>query len=92
MFRLASVASVLTLIATPAVAQTTSAAAPAAQQVASTDSSDARRIVCKKEESIGSRLGSKKVCLTVKEWEDLSKDSRDATEGWQRQTPTRPSG
>ena len=95
MYKIACVTSVLMMAASPAVAQTTQVQAPpaaAAQDVQSSDSSDARRIVCKKEESIGSRLGAKKVCMTVQEWEQSAKEHRDQTESWQRLTPTRPSG
>ncbi len=38
------------------------------------------RIVCQKEETIGTRLGAKKVCLTVAEWEARKTDDRDQTE------------
>lgn len=31
---------------------------------------DGDRIVCKKQEKIGTRLGARKVCLTVNEWLD----------------------
>lgn len=41
---------------------------------------DANKIVCEKEETIGTRLGAKKVCLTVAEWQARAKDDRDQTE------------
>lgn len=58
---------------------------------------DAHKIVCQKEEQIGTRLGGKKVCLTVAEWEALAKDGRDQTERVQSGTrvcanPPCPSG
>jgi hypothetical protein len=41
---------------------------------------DPERIVCKKEETIGTRLGSKKVCLTVADWNALARENRERTE------------
>jgi len=41
---------------------------------------DDDKIVCKKEETIGTRLGAKKVCLTVAEWNALSRENRERTE------------
>ena len=42
--------------------------------------SDADRIVCQKEEKIGTRLGAKKVCMTVSEWAALKAADRERTE------------
>jgi len=53
---------------------------------------DANKIVCKTQDTIGSRLGAKKVCLTVQEWKEQADFYRDQTEGWQRQAPARSSG
>jgi len=41
---------------------------------------DPNRIVCQKEETIGTRLGAKKVCLTVAEWQQRAKEDREQTE------------
>lgn len=54
--------------------------------------SDANKIVCKAEDTIGSRLNAKKVCLTVREWKERADFYRDQTETWQRGTQTRSSG
>jgi hypothetical protein len=86
------VAGVLMLAASPAIAQTVPAQAPKSQAVVSTDSSDANRIVCKREDTVGSRLGAKRVCLTVQEWKDRADFHRDATERIQHSTPVTPSG
>jgi hypothetical protein len=48
---------------------------------------DPNKIVCQKEEKIGTRLGGKKVCLTVAEWEAITKDGRDQAERIQSGTP-----
>ena len=49
---------------------------------------DPNRIVCQKEETIGTRLGVKKVCLTVTEWQARKNDDRDQTERVQGGTRT----
>ncbi len=41
---------------------------------------DPDKIVCQKEETIGTRLGAKKVCMTVSEWNARQKDERERTE------------
>jgi hypothetical protein len=41
---------------------------------------DVNKIVCQKEETIGTRLGGKKVCLTVAEWQARQQADRDQTE------------
>ncbi|HEU5481507.1 MAG TPA: hypothetical protein VFU80_00230 [Sphingomicrobium sp.] len=91
MVKFAHVAGALALIAAPAIAQTAPAGTPKAQDVQATESSDANRIVCKKEESLGSRLGAKKVCLTVKEWQELASANREHTEDIQKDSGFRAS-
>jgi len=41
---------------------------------------DSDKIVCKKEETIGTRLGTKKVCLSVADWNALAQENRERTE------------
>ena len=50
------------------------------------------RIVCQKEETIGTRLGAKKVCLTVKEWQDRAAADRTETERIQQSARAPSSG
>ena len=38
------------------------------------------KIVCQKEEKIGSRLAARKICLKVSEWNERAKIHRDQTE------------
>jgi len=59
---------------------------------AATVQTDVNKVVCKKEEEIGSRLGAKKVCLTVKQWQERADADREEVERAQQQTGTRPSG
>lgn len=88
MLKFAYVMSALVVIAPPAVAQTSPAQAEQARDVSSADPSDVNRIVCKKEETVGSRLAAKKVCLTVKEWQERTAQDRDETDRVQRDTQT----
>jgi invasion protein IalB len=54
----------------------TPTAAPAA---ADAKKYDPDKVVCKTEEVSGTRLGSKRVCRTVREWEQIARDAQDAT-------------
>ena len=73
MLKLASVLGAALLFTTPAIAQSSEAKDTRAAE-------DPNKIVCQKEEQIGSRLGAKKVCMTAKEWELLAKEHRDEAE------------
>lgn len=76
------------VLAAPVAAQS-----PQAQPIqADPKKSDSNKLVCKTEDSIGSRLGNKKVCLTVQEWKERADYYRDQTETWQRMAPARSSG
>ena len=77
------------LVASPAIAQSS----PQAQPVPlAANKSDVNRIVCEREEEIGSRLKGKKVCMTVQEWEAYKATHREDVEEMQRHANTRPSG
>jgi len=41
---------------------------------------DQNRIVCRKEKSTGSRVASKKVCMTVAQWNAAKQNTRQALE------------
>lgn len=78
--------AVLSALATVLIASSATAQAPA---VAQSDSSEkaknpADRVVCEVEEKTGSRLGARRVCLTVFQWEEKRREHRDATERVQR--------
>ena len=67
-------AATLVVVATPAPAQViTSYSSSTQAQV----TGDADKIVCKREETIGTRLGAKKVCLTVSEWQENERLQRN---------------
>lgn len=92
MRKFACVISALMLVGTPAVAQSDQTQTPGAKEIPSSDPSDVNRVVCRKEEQIGSRLGAKKLCMTVKDWQERAQFSREETERVQQGTPMRPAG
>lgn len=59
-------------------------AVPATAQTPATDSKPVvkedplNKVVCRREESLGSRLNAKRVCLTVREWKDMQDANREA--------------
>lgn len=61
-------------------------AAPALAQAADTSGSkaDPNRIVCERYEETGSRLGSRRVCKTAREWEEQRSGQRADVEKAQR--------
>jgi hypothetical protein len=78
------------IVAAPVAAQTP----PAATQPPPTNAkkSDADKLVCQRQDEIGSRLNAKKVCMTVKEWQEFRSQSRENLERWQQSAGTRSSG
>ena len=80
---------ILAVIAIPGFAQTP---APA-PQVAQAKPNPLDQVVCRTEETLGTRLGSHKVCATVREWQEQQQENRDAVElQQQRGQSTVPSG
>jgi hypothetical protein len=68
------------------------AAAPAFAQVTSLQGNnpapkgqDLNRIVCEVEETTGTRLGARKVCKTVLEWQQMRREQRETVEKFQQQ-------
>ena len=43
------------------------------------------RIICRMEEGSGGRLDRKKICMTVRDWQEQAQESREATERLQLQ-------
>ncbi len=50
-----------------------------------TDKNELDRMVCEREEQIGSRLGARKVCKTVREWQEQRRVHREEVERVQQQ-------
>lgn len=78
MSKLVFALSALMLVASPAVAKQ-----PTADKQ-DTTRNESDKLICKKEDTIGSRLGAKKVCLTAQEWADLAAANREHTEDIQK--------
>jgi hypothetical protein len=78
--------SLAALLATAAPAQVTAYKASDGNSAKSPD-----KIVCQREEEIGSRLGGKKTCLTVREWDARKQADRLQTEEVQAGARMRPS-
>jgi hypothetical protein len=64
-------------VAMPAAAQTTIQPQPVQTATAK---SDVNKLICKKQEEIGSRLGAKKVCLTLEQWQARTTEDRQQLE------------
>lgn len=78
------------VIAAPVAAQN---AAPASQPAPiNSKKSDVNKLVCQRQEEIGSRLAAKKVCMTVREWQEFRSQNRENLERWQQSAGTRSSG
>ena len=77
------------VVAAPAAAQTAPAAQPAP---VNSKKPDVNKLVCQRQEEIGSRLSAKKVCMTVQEWQEFRSQNRENLERWQQSAGTRTSG
>ena len=69
-------------VAAPAAAQP--ASAPTARDAVKKNNPD--RLMCEREEQIGSRLAAKKVCLTAREWQMRRQEMREDLERYQRES------
>ena len=76
-------ASVLSIVlAFPAAAQTAALpAAPTTQTPSKPNPLD--RIICKTEDTIGTRLGAHRVCATEREWKERQEENRTAAQAMQ---------
>lgn len=87
--RIATAAMAALLVAVPAAAQTSAAAAPA---TATGSAQDPNKIICEKQEVIGSRLATRRVCMTRAEWADRKLQDRQEIERIQVQRGSNQSG
>ena len=76
------------LLCAPALAQTSAVALADA----SAEKTELDRIVCERQEQLGSRLGGRKVCKTIREWQEERRVQREETEGVQRGMNGEPAG
>ena len=80
--------ALVALVSAPALAQTGSPPVI----VVSTEKSELDRIVCERQTDIGSRIASRKVCKTVREWQEERRIHREEVERVQQNTNIGPSG
>jgi invasion protein IalB len=69
--------------AAPIAAQTTSTGATPAPN---SKQKDPNRIICERQQEVGSRLASKRVCMTAVQWEEQHRRDREAVEENQRRS------
>jgi hypothetical protein len=79
-----SIAAAALIISAPAAAQITFESAPQAP-AAKPPSPKSSRMICESQETIGSRLGATKVCMTWNEWQELKFRHREQFEKIQNQ-------
>ena len=81
-------AAMMTATAAPALAQSTAASTsqPAADAAPSQNPNE---IVCEKQETTGSRIGARRVCMTRAEWADRKLQDRQELERVQIQRGTK---
>jgi predicted secreted protein len=79
------------LVAVPAAAQTAAAPSPA-PATATGSAQDLNKIICEKQEVIGSRLATRRVCMTRAEWADRKLQDRQEIERVQVQRGSNASG
>lgn len=80
MTRVIAVAAAL-LASTAALAQVTTAQ----NNTPPPKGQDLNKIVCEVENTTGTRLGARKVCKTVLEWQQMRRDQRETVEKFQQQ-------
>jgi hypothetical protein len=73
------------LVATPATAQITFGDSAQPAQSTNAKGKDPNKIICERQEEMGSRLGGKKVCKTAAEWQEERAAQRRVLEDTQRQ-------
>jgi len=86
LFSIASGAASLMLVlsAAPASSQSQATGQQAPQK-------DPNRVICQRIEEIGSRLASKRICMTAQQWDERRRQDRQALQDLQ-QHQTEPSG
>ena len=85
MLRSALLIAIASLVAAPAAAQITFENQPPPTQPATGKAQDGSKVICERQEEIGSRLGGKKVCKTAAEWQQERAQQRRTLEDVQRQ-------
>lgn len=78
-------AALVAFAAQPAVAAKDSSEGQAPTAVTAKEkSTDPNRMICQREETTGTRLGARKVCLTAAQWAEKRREHREDIERAQR--------
>lgn len=80
--------ALIALVSAPVLAQSQTAPTTAA----AAEKPELDRIVCERQQDIGSRISIRKVCKTVREWQEERRIQREEVEGVQRTVNQTPSG
>jgi hypothetical protein len=78
------------LVATSPVVAGVPAPQPAPTTAKAPDPLD--KVVCRTEDTLGSRLSAHRVCATLRDWKEQEAENRAAAEKMQQQGQTNPSG
>lgn len=79
-------------VSAPAGAQITfETPATATPSAPAANGKDSNKLICEKQEEIGSRLASKKVCKTAAQWQEERRQQRETLEKIQQQGTGTPS-
>jgi hypothetical protein len=78
-------------LAAPVGAQITFQEPPTAAPAQAKPANPNDKIICERQEEIGSRLGGKKVCKTAAQWQEERQQQRDTVEKFQQQATGQPS-
>jgi hypothetical protein len=76
--------AILALSPTPVLAQAQPSPAAPSNQTAAAKVNPDDRVICEREEETGSRLASKRVCMTARQWAEQRRSDREATEDAQQ--------
>lgn len=80
------------LVSSAAAAQVTSMAAANPPPAPAVKGQNLNKVVCEVDQTTGSRLGARKVCKTVLEWQQMRREQRESIERIQQGTGIAPSG
>lgn len=85
MLKLAHIAAAALVISMPAAAQITFESAPQPQAAKPVSVKKTDRMICERQEVIGTRLGGDKVCMSWNDWQELKFRHREQFEKVQQQ-------
>lgn len=92
MSKLALIAAAALFLPAPALAQIVFENAPPPPPVKDAGTqSDVNKLICRSQDTLGSRLQAHQVCMTKQQWFQFEQDNKQKAAELQQLTPTRPS-